>query len=562
MIAILVIWCYLGLTFFHFGLVTNRLLRLKKVDHLISTISGMFTITVVACIWAIFGRIHIEFQLFLVLLHIIILITFRKALSHNYELIRQKVRTFNCHEILFLTMVLMLLLFQSSQLPQSIDNETYYLQTIKWLNHCGFVPGLANLHIFLGQASAWHVLQSAFNFPFFNLPVNDLNGFLFFLFVLFGARQKDSIENNEPQSFYRFGLTAALLIVLMPLVNSPSTDFPVIVLTGLLFFYLLRFSNAPKDEASAVLFVLAIFTVFIKISALPVLLIPILYFFFQQKRKLNHGILVAGISTLIFLLFVTKNLILTGYPLYPTHLFSGLIKTDYAIPSNVHNLWWNTAKNYDFLMSQRKFADSSFPEILYLWFTASIGQGLIGLSLVFILLIVPFLIKKSEAGRPILIVYLTLVVAILYLFSTSPQWRFFLPYLIFFAGLLMGLIAVKMKAIFISRLLSFIIATTLVVLPVPVGQYANYLTRTDSFTWHQILIPKNSSCLARNYTPEKLGNLIYYSPENPTYIWMTGDGPLPCVHKKQLQYLVKKTGYIPQQRSKNLCDGFKSVKRE
>ena len=42
----------------------------------------------------------------------------------------------------------LLLLAQSATSPFIIDNETYYIQTIKWLNEYGFVSGLANLHLF------------------------------------------------------------------------------------------------------------------------------------------------------------------------------------------------------------------------------------------------------------------------------------------------------------------------------------------------------------------------------------------------------------------------------
>ena len=37
-----------------------------------------------------------------------------------------------------------LILAQSATLPFIIDNESYYIQTIKWLNEYGFVKGLAN----------------------------------------------------------------------------------------------------------------------------------------------------------------------------------------------------------------------------------------------------------------------------------------------------------------------------------------------------------------------------------------------------------------------------------
>lgn len=78
-----------------------------------------------------------------------------------------------------------LILMQSATKPFIVDNETYYIQTIKWLNEFGLVKGLANLHFFFGQMSGWHLLQSGFNFGFISNSLNDLNGFLMLIFTFF-----------------------------------------------------------------------------------------------------------------------------------------------------------------------------------------------------------------------------------------------------------------------------------------------------------------------------------------------------------------------------------------
>ena len=80
-------------------------------------------------------------------------------------------------KIIFLFFVVVTAL-KSAQLPSIFDNETYYIQTIKWLNEYGYVKGLANVHPFLAQCSFWHVLQSANNFSFLNYNLNDINGFI------------------------------------------------------------------------------------------------------------------------------------------------------------------------------------------------------------------------------------------------------------------------------------------------------------------------------------------------------------------------------------------------
>jgi len=104
-----------------------------------------------------------------------------------------------------------LILNHCSQSPLLIDNETYYIQTIKWLNEYGFVKGLANLHVFLGQTSGWHIAQSVFNFSFLYANFNDLSGYALTLGLVFSFLNLDIVlKNPEPK---KYQLIAGILAV-------------------------------------------------------------------------------------------------------------------------------------------------------------------------------------------------------------------------------------------------------------------------------------------------------------------------------------------------------------
>ena len=51
----------------------------------------------------------------------------------------------------------------------------------------------------------------------------------------------------------------------------------------------------------------------------------------------------------------------------------------------------------------------------------------------------------------------------------------------------------------------------------------------------------------------------FYSPSDDAFFWATGNGNLPCVNKKQVNYIKQSFGYVPQLRSKELKNGFKSL---
>jgi len=73
------------------------------------------------------------------------------------------------------------------------------------------------------------------------------------------------------------------------------------------------------------------------------------------------------------------------------------------------------------------------------------------------------------------------------------------------------------------------------------------------------IFPSKNSNVNTTYYKTKINNLSYFSPDSKTYIWVTGDGNLPCVNTKQVEYFKRKLGYIPQLRTTNLKDGFYSM---
>ena len=74
------------------------------------------------------------------------------------------------------------------------------------------------------------------------------------------------------------------------------------------------------------------------------------------------------------------------------------------------------------------------------------------------------------------------------------------------------------------------------------------------------IIPQSNSNLNTQFSWNRKGNLDYFSPDKNTYIWVTGNGKLPCVNSLQLDYVENKLGYIPQLKGKTLAEGFYSKK--
>jgi hypothetical protein len=86
-------------------------------------------------------------------------------------------------------------------------------------------------------------------------------------------------------------------------------------------------------------------------------------------------------------------------------------------------------------------------------------------------------------------------------------------------------------------------------------QYAD-----KSFNLENVIFPNKNSNINTTYYKAKIDNLSYFSPDTKTYIWVTGNGNLPCVNEVQLKYFEQGFFYIPQQRSTDLNDGFYAQK--
>jgi len=565
MLLILLIWCYLTVTFYNFGFAFKKLVNIKELDTTLTIVLGMFGVTLFASFWAVFGRINYEFQIALVLIQLLIVIKYKSELASVCSFIFNKSKEIDIYLKTFFLLTLFVILFQSAGSASFVDNETYYLQTIKWLNEYGFVPGLANLHIFFGQTSGWHILQSAFSFSYLTDNCNDLNGFCLLLGIAFSSAQLDSYFKKGNLHNLSMGLFTTLMVLLLPFSNVPSPDLAVIVISLLLFSFLIRSNEMSNSDSLTILALLAFFIVYIKISALPILLLPLLYVALRINKKQSKTIPTLLIGAVVVVLFVIKNIILTGYPLYPSSLFADYFTSGKTIPNALYEFWWSPSKHYGFVFPQNQCSPLSTVEILLQWISESWVIRSIALILLSLFILVPFAITKSKNKRAFWIIYVTMIVQILFLILTAPQFRFLLSFILFFGLTLLSFVLVKKKPIYISLYIGLIFASLYVIFPIALGiNHSRVDFYPQAFSIDQIVIPKSNSNLRATFSKKTKGNLYYNSPDEHSYIWVNGDGNLPCVNIKQIEYFEEKLGYYPQLRGAALAEGFyskKTVKR-
>lgn len=559
MILILLSWLYILFTALSFGVAFSKILRIQQYSIVITSVLGLFSVTVIATAWAFLGSINVVFHCLLLLLSGLFCYKNRELLSSILQGAVNQVKPFPLAAKILFAASSLLILAQSATLPFIIDNESYYIQTIKWLNEYGFVKGLANLHLFLGQTSAWHITQSVYSLSFLYNRFNDLNGFCLLLANFFAFQKLHSYFSNGNRMDLVFGLFPLTYVFLFQFVSSPSPDLPIYVFAFMLFSFFLSNEN-PKDSFSIVS-ILALFAVFIKVTALVLLLFPLVCLMQNFSLLKRQFIKISMVGSLVLLLFVLKNTMLTGYPLFPLLCFR-IDAFDYTVPSIIMDFFFSKSMLHSFYYPNEGFETATVLDMVKQYFTHNGLSGYIGIVSVLLLLISPIAIIKKRLPRQIWIIYFSFIALAVLLCFSSPQYRFYVYFSLFFLLLLLSLLISSERWIVRLLALSIILTAALVFVPMSYNNLTEnkLLVQNATFRFKNIIIPEPNSKWKPEYRGGSVGNMHYHSPIDSSFFWVTANGELPCINTTQLNYFQHGFFYIPQQRSVQLSDGFCSQK--
>ena len=560
MVLILLSWLYILFTSINLGISFEKTFRIPQNDFIVTAVLGLFTSTILGSIGAIVGRINIEFHLLLLALNGILFYLNKNRIVEVYSFFIKKIQQLSLFLKLFLGISSLLILAQCAALPYVVDNESYYIQTIKWLNEYGFVKGLANLHIFLGQTSGWHITQSVFNFSFLYKNLNDLSGFCLLLGNLFAVIKLNEYFDNQKKIYLIIGLLPLANALLFQFISAPSPDIPVYIFSFIVFFYFIENYKNPTPTDFTIIVVLSLFILYCKPTALGIVLIPLMILIQNFKVLKNQIVLNGTIGILVFGLFVTKNSIITGYPLYPTQLCSWF-SFDFKVPKELTSFYFDETKLYGFFLTKEEFHSISYFQLFIKWISFNKINALFNCTNCLLVVISPFILNKYYKSKSLWILYGIMVAQFIVLLSTSPQFRFFIHFTLFFSILSVVCFFYKKNQIYMLLCISGCISAVLVFFPLKLNALTtNKLIENNSyFKINQIVLPSENSKTDTIYSLKKIYNLQYYSP-NDAYFWISGNGKLPCVNERQVDYFKTYFQYIPQQRSSNIKDGFYSKK--
>ena len=232
-----------------------------------------------------------------------------------------KKKRINRKEILFLTLTIFfcffIILFDTVFRP---DAGLYHLPFVKILNEEKIIFGLANLHSRFGHVS---IIQysSAINNNLLSgdiailIPLASIYSFLTFYFIgdIFNFLLNKNKQNHNNLSI----LFSALVLIYISYKVNRYGEFGNDAIGHLLFFYLIsKMINYEKHNLSNFknIYLISVFTVLNKFTLIFSLLIPA-YLFFKDKFSFKKVVLT--IPTLLLILWITRNVIVSGCIIYP-----------------------------------------------------------------------------------------------------------------------------------------------------------------------------------------------------------------------------------------------------
>jgi hypothetical protein len=561
MLLIFLSWLYIIFTTINFGVLTDRIIVLNNKNFVITSFLGLFSITFLASIWAIFGRINIEFHVAILIANFFIYIKFTYLIFDIYKSFWISLKKLSAVLKFYLILITLFIIAQCSTLPYIIDNESYYIQTIKWLNEYGFVKGIINLHLFLGQNSGWHVAQSVFNFSFLYKNFNDLSGYALLLGIYFSIEKLNDYDENRKLHYLVVGTLPLASIYFFPFINAPSPDIPVYMLTFMILFYFIENFKNCKIEVFNLIVLFVLFLLYIKNTTFIFILIPVILLFKNYailKAKLCTS---SVISALILILFVAKNLITCGSPIFLFNFFNFSV-TDYALPKHISDLVFTELKYHTFAIGKNAYNSLTASELILRWLTLPKLTGLFNKISFILIVVTPAFIYKFQNKQKYWILYGLMVFQLIALFATSPQYRFFMNFILFFGLFCIICIVRNKKIITLLLLFSLVPIGYIIFIPMKLFNFTNnkLMSETSTVPLKAIVFPLENTKLKSDFELIELGNMKYNSPIENNFLYGTGNGDLPCVNKKQIDYYKKRYSIIPQMRTNELKDGFYSKK--
>ncbi len=288
-------------------------------------ISGLITLTMLAQIVVLIFPINAYVQLVVAAVLLLSILLQWKNFKDLYERILSEFRSWPVlSSVLFLIAWLIILLINAGPTMMD-DTESYHIQSIKWIQEYGTVPGLVNLHERFGFNSSWFSSSALFSFsPKTTGGFAVLNGVLSMWLCYWCISKYNQFQKeNNSRAVVTILMIFITALVVWPLLrgNAATTNYDFITTCiVLILFTEIFFSKEFSPSIEWIIWPVYLFT--IRIINFPLLLLSLPAFLFFIKHKKIKSLFLPGAYCLLLIVpFLIRNVIIAGYPFYPSAYF-------------------------------------------------------------------------------------------------------------------------------------------------------------------------------------------------------------------------------------------------
>lgn len=326
MIEVLVSWMIILIASFLFGYITIKIVlgetgALFSLDVII--MCGLMMLNVFAEFFSIFYKVGMIacFVLTLVCVGVFLCLLHTKSrnnLSGLFQTLRNK--SYIVYLLGFFC-VLATLLWTASA-PQQYDTALYHAQSIRWLEEYGVVPGLGNLHNRFAYNSAIMPLQALFSLKWLlGQSLHTINGFICCNLLLYSVVTNNLIKGKTLRlsDFFKFSMIIYICLN-RSYISSGVSDILAMLGTSYVLAKWSELNEKQSDDESPYCFLclLCVWVATVKLStATGVLLVVYPLILLIQRRKWKKVIFYICFGLFIALPWLVRNVIISGYLLYP-----------------------------------------------------------------------------------------------------------------------------------------------------------------------------------------------------------------------------------------------------
>ena len=316
MIAILISSILLVFESIILGTAFSKIFNIK-CNNFEKVLIGFVFLNTISSIVSVFQPVNLYTLLWTFLCSLLIFLFIKPELKKTIDAVSRKKNI-----IILSSPILITGLLLSINSPLIYDSGLYHIQSIKWIEEYSTIPGLANLHSRFGfNPNIFTLFALTSLTEIFGQEIFSINFTLFSLITLYFIRKLYAeIEKGIISSTFIFNVI--LLFVLLSLIKNLSSPTPDFIATAFPLFVFSNYMNItygkeePNFKNYIPILIIIIYSLTVKLATAPLLLFFLLIFK-NENFTLKHILLSLAIILFVTVPWIIRNIILTGWLIYP-----------------------------------------------------------------------------------------------------------------------------------------------------------------------------------------------------------------------------------------------------